>query len=200
MDSINPDFLNACRESVQRQVELIGLLARSWDMQPNDVYYRWRSQPAQSGIIPETAWRYWFHGLECDIQHQADGRFVRIEFGPSGRADCLSSLSVLQFIMTSKSPWGYYPDLQAQIADQPPPFDELSGNYQAIQALFEPLYTTNLVELADPLLYEIQAQSLTVTAEGKQVYQLPPPYNNPNQREFWDILVCHRMILKQDEG
>ncbi len=199
MDSIKPELLAACRESVQRQVELISLLATSWHMQPHDVYYNWRSQSAQSGIIPETHWRYWFHGLECDIQDQHDGRFVRIAFGPGGRADCISSFSVLQFIMTSKAPWGYYPELQAQLADKPPPFDELSGNYHEMQRLFEPIYAANLIELADPNLHTIQEQSLVITAEGNQRYELPPPYNNPNEHGFWDVLVCERMILKQGE-
>ncbi|WP_110520037.1 DUF6896 domain-containing protein [Herpetosiphon llansteffanensis] len=198
MDSINHQLLAACRESVQRQVELISLLAASWNMQPNDVYYNWRSQRTQSGMIAGTAWRYFFHGLECDMSNQQDGRFVRIEFGPGGRADCISSYSVLQFIMTSKAPWGYYPELQAQLADKPAPFDEHSGDYQAIHTLIEPLYAANLIGLADPALLAIQEQALVVTPEGRQTYELPAPYNNPNTHGFWDVMVCQRMVLKQE--
>ncbi|MBM7845419.1 DUF6896 domain-containing protein [Herpetosiphon giganteus] len=197
MPSINPEFLAACRESVQRQVELISLLAASWNMQPHEVYYNWRSQRAQSGMIADTAWRYFLHGLECDISNQEDGRFVRIEFGPGGRADCLSSYSVLQFIMTSKAPWGYYPELQAQLADEPAPFDEHSGDYHAIKALIEPLYAAKLIELADPTLQPILEQALVITPEGRQIYELPAPYGNPNSHGFWDMMVCHRMVLKQ---
>ncbi|KPL88126.1 DUF6896 domain-containing protein [Herpetosiphon geysericola] len=199
MHSINPEFLAAYRESVQRQVELINLLAASWDMQPNEVYYNWRSQHAQAGMIVDTAWRYFFHGLECDISNQEDGRFVRIEFGPGGRADCISSFSVLQFIMTSKAPWGYYPELQAQLAYKPAPFDELSGDYHAIHALIEPLYTAKLIELADPTLQPILEQALVFTPEGSQRYELPAPDGNPNTHGFWDMMVCHRMVLKQDK-
>jgi hypothetical protein len=189
------DLLTACQESVGHQIALIAQLAAAWQLAPADVYYHWCMHRPQAATLYGTPWRYFFHGTECDMTHQGDGRFVRIEFGPGGRADCLSPWSVLQFIMTSKPPWGYYPALQAQVAKEPPPFNELSGDYTRMAALLEPLYTAHLIVRADPLLYELQQQWRTVDRDGRQCFSLQPPYDNPTKRPFWDMAVCQRMIL-----
>lgn len=194
-DALQADLLAACQESVHHQIELNAQLAAAWQMEPTDVYYHWCLHHPRAAIIPGTQWRYFSHGQECDMTHQGDGRFVRIEFGPGGRPDCLSAYSVLQFIMTSKPPWGYYPALQAYLADGPPPFTEVSGDFRRISDMVEPLYETGLIVRADPDLYQLQAQWTTSEPSGSQHVRLQSPYDDPRDRPFWDMLVCDRTVL-----
>ena len=101
-------FIHACHELVRRQQELLPVLAETLSVAPQELYYRWveRSFPGIEhppdelwpyvGQIGGTPWHWFFHGLECDLRHAGDGRYVRIEFGPRGRTEIVSGYGVLQ--------------------------------------------------------------------------------------------------------
>ena len=97
--------------------------------------------------------------------------------------------------MTSKPPWEQYPVLQAQLADGPPPFTQLSGDFRRICAMLEPFYEANLIIQADPELYHLQEQWSTIEPSGSTHIRPQPPHDNPYDRPFWDMAVCHRMVL-----
>ncbi len=196
-DAVDRNVLAACREALVRQTEMVALLAAAWRIEPRAVFYRWCRERPQPGFIPGTAWRYFFHGLECDFDNQDDGRHVRANFAPGGRADAVDVLGVLAFVMTSKPPWGSYPALQQLLATAPPPYTAYSGDYQRMAALLEPLYAAGVFVLADPALHAFQQQHTSFDARGTSYVAMPAgvAYSDPLQREFWDTLVCHRMVL-----
>ena len=82
MDARERAVLEACQEVVQRQHELLPLLAAAIQVREADVFYTWALRKCpQHGDVPETNWRFFFHGLECDLHNKTDGRFLRIDFG-----------------------------------------------------------------------------------------------------------------------
>lgn len=190
-------FLQAGQESILHQQELIKTLAEMWQVSFETILHQWMMPPrrASFGTIEQTNWQYFFHGLECDFKHTQDGRFVRVEFGPRGRCDIFSGWGVLQFTMTTKSPWGEYPELQNYLAAKEPPFDELSGDHRKMVDLFEGLATKGLVECVAPELDAIKQQYTHIDAEGRQVTKLPPEYTDFTQPIFWDILLSNRWVI-----
>ena len=124
------DILNACSEAERRQQEMLPLLASALHVPAEDVFYTWAIRRCrQRGELPGTPWGYFFHGLECDLKNSADGRFLRLDFGPRGRIDTISAWGVLQFLMTSAAPWPDFAALKQLFADKAPPYDQLSGNF-----------------------------------------------------------------------
>ena len=104
------------------------MLATHLGVQANDVFYGWmrRKFPKihetadfphiQYGPLGATGWTRFFHGTECDLTN-TDGRFLRIEFGPGGRTDIVSSYAVQQFVMASREPWASFERVKAFIQD-----------------------------------------------------------------------------------
>src|SRR5688572_23142460 len=102
MDPIELGVLEACREVVHRQHELLPLLAAALNVREEDVFYTWAlRQCKQHGALEGTDWWYFFHGMECDLKNKVDGRFLRIDFGPDSSVDTFTAWGVLQYIMTS---------------------------------------------------------------------------------------------------
>jgi len=172
-------FLCACQEVVLRQSELVPALARTLRVAPQEVFYHWAMPPRcrQTGTIAGSSWRFFFHGLECDLKNP-DGRFLRVDFGPGGRFDAFTGWGVLQFVMTSKAPWREYPELRRHLAEGLPPFDELSGSHERMVSLFSDLADLGLVEVASAKIGTKEA-------------------NDPEKQAFWDALVCHVWILSE---
>jgi hypothetical protein len=189
-------FLQAGQESVFHQQELMRMLAEMWQVPLEAVLYQWMTaKRASSGTIRQTDWRYFFHGLECDFKDSRDGRFVRAEFGPGGRCDIFSGWSVSQFIMTTKAPWGEYPELQTYLATKERPFNELSGDHRKMADLFDRLAVKGLLERVAPELDVIKQQYTHGDAEGPQITTLPPEYTDFKQPIFWDIMLSNRWVL-----
>jgi hypothetical protein len=192
-------FLCACQEAVLRQQELVPMLAHSLDVEPNEVFYHWVKPPRphreQRGKIANTDWKYYFHGYECDLKNAQDGRFLRIDFGPHGRFDTFSGWGVLQFVMTTKSPWRVFPDLQAFLAEKSPPYNELSGSHQKMTQLASRMVELNLVEAADSELCKLIEEHTYIEPNGWHVVKLPAPYNDWTRPEFWDSAVCKKWVF-----
>lgn len=189
-------FLQACKEVVSCQQELLPVLAASLCVTPEEVFYSWAMLPycEQTGIIKGTGWTYFFHGLECDLKH-SDGRFVRVDFGPGGRFDTFTGWGVLQFIMTSKHPFREFSKLKTYLEGKPPPYNEYSGSYDRMMTIVDHLAETGSVEPADPGLCALKEKHTTKDDEGNLLIGIPGDYGNPKKKEYYDILVCNRLIL-----
>src|SRR5688572_2447965 len=112
-------FLLAAHDLSVRQEELYPVLAARLGQDPYDFWvgrldtpkggwfrtWRLRRQfrRLESGRFDRWAWD--FHGLECDVWNLDDGRFVRIDFGPSTRRLVITGWGVLQFVMSVRPPW-----------------------------------------------------------------------------------------------
>lgn len=190
-------FLCACQEAVLHQLELVPMLAQGLGVEPNEVFYHWVKPPRcqQRGKILTTDWTYYFHGLECNLKHAQDGRFLRVDFGPNGRFDTFSGWGVLQFVMTTKLPWKVFPDLQAYLAEEPPPYNELSGSHKRMSLLAQRMFDLRLVETTDPGLSALVESHRHVEPDGQTVVILPAPFNDWTRHEFWDSAVCERWVL-----
>jgi hypothetical protein len=189
-------FLNACQEVVWRQQELVPALAKSLGVTPTEVFYHWVCPPRceQVGTIASTEWRYFFHGLECDLRHQ-DGRSLRVDFGPGGRFDTFTGWGVLQFIMTSKAPWKEFPELRTHLTDKSLPSDtadRFSGNHKEMTVLVSRLEECGWIEVADADLCALTEQCTTIDSEGRRMVKLPKHLTG---REVWDTMACHRLVL-----
>jgi hypothetical protein len=189
-------FLCACQELVFRQQELLYELGKTLHIPPEDIGYNWAIYRSnQVGMIANSEWRYFFHGLECDLKHRSDARFLRIDFGPQGRLDTFTGWGVLQFIMTSKAPWQEFPELRAYLADKPPPFNELSGSHEKMINFLDRLGDSQLIEVADPELCMLVEKYTTINANGQQVVSLP---EDLPERIFWfDSMVCNRLVISE---
>jgi hypothetical protein len=192
------NFLHACHEVVTRGQELLPALAASLGMAPEEVFYSWAMLPygKWTGRIQGTEWIYFFHGLECDLRH-SDGRFLRIDFGPGGRFDTFTGWGVLQFIMTSKSPFREFVALRKYLAGKPPPFTEYSGSHDRMVTIEDRLLNLGYIEPADPALCTLKEKHTTKDDEGYLLISIPGDYGNPKKKEYYDVLVCNRLTLTE---
>ena len=194
-DSLGPieiGVLEAFQESVARKEELLPLLAQAVSVPEDRLFYTWAARRCkQSGRIGDSGWAYFFHGLECNLRH-ADGRFLRIDFGPKGRLDTFNGWGVLQFIMTSTPPWSEFADLKQHFAEREPPFDEYAGSFSKMCPVSEALEARGVFEPADPELVAFQARYTTTGADGIAYVRLPP--DTPDEVHA-DCSVADRSVL-----
>jgi hypothetical protein len=138
-------------------------------------------------------WRFFFHGNECWVKHQQDGRFLNIAFGPGGRYDTVGDGT--GYALTAKPPWRPFPELQAYLAKTGPPYDEHSLDYQKAIELGRTFWEMGLFELADPQLAALKERHTKVDDQGRHVTQLPEGFSDPTKRPFWDLMVCEDRIF-----
>jgi hypothetical protein len=190
-------FLLACHEAVIRQQEIAPLLAAELAVRPEQLFYHWAIPPRcqQSGTFANGAWRYFFHGLECDLENLQDGRFLRLDFGPQGRLDTFTGWGVLQFVMAAQPPWREFPALRDFLTEKPPPYHRLSGSHQKMCLLADHLWDSGLVEAADPHLCSLVQTWQHIEPDGKHVTKLPPEYTGITTPRFWDTSVCGRWVI-----
>lgn len=193
MDDLAFQFLCACREAVVRQNDLLPELSRALGVSPTELYYTWMSQTIeQSGSFCGGEWDYVFHGLECDLSHCSDGRFLRVDFGPHGRTDTFSGWGILQFIMTSRAPRRSFPDLQEHLAEKPPPYHSWSGSHARMRSLMERLETAGFVQAADPELCACVERHTIIEPNGRRLLNFP---EDLPERTVLDALVCYLWVL-----
>jgi hypothetical protein len=187
------DILQACSEVELHQREMIPVLAAALNVPVEAVFYTWAfRQCSQHGELPGTPWRYFFHGFECDLMNTADGRFLRLDFGPHGRTDTISAWGVLQFIMTATAPWTGFLALQRLFADKEPPYNQFSGNFHKFCEYWDRLEGQDCFDVADSTLVEFLAHCTTVDSQGIQAVHFPPGTAEKTQI---DCSVAHRKIL-----
>lgn len=193
MNSIERDVLEVCREMVLRQQEMLPQLATTLQVPADQVFYTWAFRKCkQRGRLEETGWVYFFHGLECDLTNAADGRFLRIDFGPHGRVDTFTAWGVLQFLMTSAAPWLEFPQLKSYFAKGDPPFNKFSGDFEKLVQVWDRLQGKGTFEKADPSLVELEAKHTSRGADGLWYIQLPP---GTSEETSVDCKVAGRLRL-----
>src|ERR1700692_34008 len=88
LGSLEIGVLEACRESIQRNREMLPILAAALHVPETDVFYTWAFRRCRQRIpLGDSGWTTFFHGLECDLNNSKDGRRLRVDFGPGGRVD-----------------------------------------------------------------------------------------------------------------
>jgi hypothetical protein len=158
------------------------------------VFYTWMfaRQRRQAEDIPDTPWKFFFHGFECDLRNTEDGRFLRYDFGPGGRCDCVTAWGVLQFVMTSKAPWREFPALRERLAGTGPPYNCLSGDHTKVCEAWDRLERAGCFEPADAGLVAFQARHTTVGPDG--ISYVSYPAGTPDKTMI-DCSVAHRPLL-----
>ena len=173
--SIERDFLRAAVELAQRQREILPYLADSLGQDPYAYWILDRlsySPPTlmdhlkrifrldinrfrQDGQTLDGEWAWFFHGLEVDMWHTHDGRFVRIDFGPLSQRLVITGWGVLQFVMTSKSPWNSYDDLYNYLYEKPTKRREWSGNHERMSEIEDVLVSQGYLVSAAPEICDL---------------------------------------------
>lgn len=195
MNTTELEILHACHEFITRSQELFPLLESTLGVKQEEVFYAWAfRQCQQRGQLSNSAWVYFFHGLECDLKNTSDGRFLRIDFGPHGRIDTFTAWGVLQFIMTSVSPWPLFPKLQRFFANTIPPFDQFSGDFDTFYPIWNRLEHEGCFGVADQELVQLQNRYTEVDSYGIQHVRFPA---NVSERTQVDCSVAHRKTLSQ---
>jgi hypothetical protein len=193
---IELDVLEACHEVTLRQKELLPLLAKALQVPESEVFYTWAFRRCeQHGALAGTDWAYFFHGLECDLKNTADGRFLRIDFGPGGRVDTFTMWGVLQFIMTSVPPWREFARLKPFLAEAEPPFDEFSGDFAKMSSVWDHLVSRGAFEPADAGLVGWAAKHTSQGPDGITAVQPPP---GTTQKTVIDCMVARRTRLSPE--
>jgi hypothetical protein len=193
MDSVEIELLEACQEVVCRQQEMLPLLASTLGVPAEEVFYTWAFRKcAQRGKLSKDPWGYFFHGLECDLTNGADGRFLRIDFGPGGRVDTLTAWGVYQFVMTSSAPWSDFPSLRQQFAPREPPYDRFSGDFYRLCDIWDRLKSQGCFEPADPELVRFREQFTSVGSDG--IRHVSFPAGTPEKKQV-DCSVAGRSVL-----
>lgn len=193
MDSIELGVLEVCQEVVLRQHEMLPLLAAALQVPQDQVFYTWAFRRCkQRGRLAGTEWGYFFHGLECDLKNDSDERFLRIDFGPRGRVDTFTGWGVLQFLMTSVSPWREFPQLKTYFAKSDPPFDLYSGSFEKLVQVWDRLEVEGAFEKADPNLVEFEAKHTSRDPDGLRYVQFPPEVSEDTSI---DCMVASRKRL-----
>lgn len=199
MGSDDLDLLAACFEARRRQQEMLPLIAAALGVPDREVFYLWtlgRRQTAELferiESIPDSSWTFNFHGLECDLHNTIDGRFLRYDFGPGGRCDCVTAWGILQFVMTSKSPWCEFPTLRERLADTGPPYDYLSGDNTKVWEAWGRLEAEGCFEPADRDLVAFQSRHTSIGRDG--IAQVSFPAGTQDETMV-DCMVAHRQLL-----
>jgi hypothetical protein len=195
MKEIALKTLAACNEMITRIREVLPLLESTVGTYEGAVFYTWAFRRCkQSGEIPVSSWSYFFHGYECDMKNTSDGRFLRIDFGPGGRTDTVTAWGVLQFIMTCADPWSCFDELKLFFAKSNPPFDQYSGDFHKICAIWDILKDEGCFETADEKLVQLEEKYTTINSIGIRYIEFPATVSEKTQI---DCSVAHRKIISQ---
>jgi hypothetical protein len=192
-------FLCACQERVIRTQEVVPLLAHHVGVLPEELFYHFAipPRPTQHGLIDGSDWTFGPHGLECDLKNTQDGRFLQLEFGPHGRYDTFTGWGVLQFVMTTKSPWREFPELKAFLTKTLPPYNKRFGSHAKMKTLADRLEELQLVEVADQELCALKDKYTQIQPDGSRYISWPPEYKDYPPNFYLDTMVCYRWILSE---
>jgi hypothetical protein len=193
MDKLAIQYLIACDEFVAVRRPLLEDLAAALGITSQELFYFWLERRCRNrGSLSNGDWGYYFHGYECDFRHRVDGRFLRFDFGPGGTTEAFTEWGVTQFVMTAKSPWPVFPELQAHLAEMPPPYNEFSGAVARAISLYERLEKEGFVDVAAPDLIAFGQQHTSLNTEGVAVLRLP---ENTPEHTCFDVSVAERKVL-----
>lgn len=184
---LEQQFLEAAAELVLRQGELLPRVERALGVDP---YAYWiacsHGPPKESDPETDGEWRWTFHGLDVDIAHERDGRFVRVDLGPRGRRDVFSDYGVGLFVCHTRAPWREFPELRAALAGR-----DGEPKFEVYAALGTALLSRGDFDHADPELAAL-AQRYTTTDPGGYSVLAPP---EDLQADPLDLALCTRLVL-----
>jgi len=209
LTALERDFLRAAADLARRQRELLPVVGEALGADP---YHFWmverftpprswwgrlvarlRTGRPESGRSKDGQWAWYFHGFECDVAHVSDGRFVRIDFGPTSQHLTLSGWGVLQYVMCTKDPWPTFDTLARFLASEEPPWSSLSGDHAKMSRIRNRLTELKLLVAADPELCETVDRYKRVDAAlGGSVIDVPSELAPPGPL---DVHVCGRLVL-----
>ncbi|MBI1833023.1 MAG: hypothetical protein HYR84_16405 [Planctomycetes bacterium] len=193
MDSLEFNVLEACQEFMHRQQDMLPRLGAALDVPAEHVFYKLVLRGARNrGRLKDEDWSYYPHGYECDLKNIRDGRYLRIDFGPGGRVGILNSWGVLQFIMTSVSPWRDFPLLRMHFAKGSPPFDQYSGDSSKMSLVWDRLTSMGAFQQAAPDLVALQAKYSSRGPDGLTYIKYPAEISDETRL---DCAVAHRQVL-----
>jgi hypothetical protein len=196
VDKLSLLFLKAASEMNTAKNEIVPFLAKEFAVNTNELFFPWKKIKLQSsvGSFMNGTWKYFFHGLECDVQNISDKRFLCIEFGPGGRIDTFTGYGVLLYIMASCSPWPDYLKLKEYLAEKGPPYDYLSGSHSKMCMLVDQLEENNLVQPADQELCDFVEKCSYRDENGSMCVKLP---DSLTFEQELDTSVCDRLIISE---
>jgi hypothetical protein len=151
LSDLEYDFLNAARELVLRQQELLPLIAEKMGIDPYEYWVegghgmKYGRAFGNRGTSMDGKWQWCFHGHECAITNIEDKRSVDVYFGPNGRTDTFIHWSVMLFVYDTKKPWREFPRLKSELGET---FTNESTN-RAFH-LCEALQAKGMIGYADP--------------------------------------------------
>lgn len=193
MDEIEFGFLEACQEYANRQQEMLPLLAAAVGVPASDVFYTWMlHRNFRRGKLANSDWTYFFHGHECDLRNEKDGRCLRVDFGPKGRVGILDAYGILRFVMASVPPWREFGTLRAYFATGAPPYGEHSGATERLRPIWDRLENQGFLEHSDPVLMALVDKYTKRGPDGLSYLTFPAEFS---QELRADCAVAHRYQL-----
>jgi hypothetical protein len=147
VDDYELQFLAAAHELGVRQSEVVALVTEALGRTPFEYWILQHGvrDPKLESIEQTTdgQWRFYFHGLEFDARHVADGRGVRVDF--SGDGGCaFTPGGVGQFVMQTALPWRTFPTLKQYLTGT------VDYDYQRCVQLTDALLERGLVTQVAP--------------------------------------------------
>lgn len=195
MKNLEIRILEACQEAVTRNQEFLPLLSKAIDVEKiEEVLYSWAFRRCKQSGQLNYVWKYRFHGLECDLKNSSDGRYLRIDFGPNGRVDTFSAWGILQFIMTSVSPWSRFDDLKSYFAKTTPPYDRFSGDSDKFHRVWDKITNNGCFDVANADLLELQEKHTYTSENGTHFIKFP---SEISEKTKVDTHVAHRRVISQ---
>ena len=192
IDSLEIKTFKACVELVSCQKKILALMASHLNLMVNEIFFAWAFRTCNQTGKFSGDWRYFFHGLECDVKNEADGRFLRIDFGPDGRIDTFTAWGLLQFIMTSKFPWPSFSTLKQHFSENGPPYDQFSGDIDKMNQIWNFFVNHTLLEVADKELLRLKKKYTFVEKDGIAYIKFPSEISEKKQI---NCSVAHRMKI-----
>lgn len=193
MNDIDMKVLEACSAYIACHREMLPQIAEAIGVAESEVFYRWMlRRDLRPGRLRNTDWTYFFHGYECDLRNQRDGRCLRVDFGPKGTVDILDTHGVLRFVMTSAAPWPAFPELKEYFATHASPYNGQSGDWEKMNRVWDRLDEAGFFRQANPDLVSLIAKYTSRGADGLTWVKFPPEVTEELRA---DCRVAHRLCL-----
>lgn len=188
MNSPKIDLLIACYEYCKYQEEMLYTLGKNLEISPKDIFFTWAYRKCrQSGTFKDN-WSYFFHGLDCDLKNIADGRFIKLEFGPYGKVGYFTIRGVLQFVINSCFPWPNFSNFKKKMGI------DISILVDKFLIQWYELLEEGIFTVADPSLLMLEEQFTTIDENGLRKVEFPKEI--PEDMQI-SCSVAHRIKISE---
>lgn len=182
-------FLEASAELALRQAELEPLVSAALGRSAYDYWILGHGcgDPALELIhLTEGGeWQFYFHGLEMDVRHVADGRSVRVDFGPRGILTFTPG-GVGGFVQCARAPWRAFPELAAHLAGS------VDYDYAKCLRLSDALRSKGLIRYVAPELVELMSRR-GAAIRGRDPES--PILTAASPPDAMDFALCDKLVL-----